>query len=627
MKKRRHWLALCSWLLLAVVVASCSKKFDEHYYPSAQLDDNIIGVLEKDGRFSAFVRMIDTLGLRETLGEAAIYTCLAPTDEHVQAFVQKAGYQSLNEVPKEQLEKFVNYHFINGMYYAYDLEKRYLNANSELDQTRATIFKTRASDKIPGKNIRIFVPSFFIRQQPDYNGLFPASGESGLMVESARISETDRDIDANNGVIHVLEDPLPVLPRTDIALMNDPETSIYSHWVEKHVQYTLGEKDEYGWVDTTLYKGYSFGRNLADEDVRSTLLVPTDEAILSYFEPYMEELLFNTIDSLPKRVMNSLLRSTIISDFWFKSDLVRYDPLWRPIVGHPQSIFDVETAITGSVPASNSVIYKVNKVVESPEMHSVQGGVYMKFREYSQWYWMFENTNLEEGLTDILRYQHAPKTVLLQSDELWGTPLAQDMTPEELEYRYMQCRTGIINEDVRLEDGFRRKYYATEFGYLYYEDGKIYDYTGNSVSLVSTTPTWERSNGAIYEIDGFLTPMDKLDTALSVYSLMRQDPELSVFVNACGRAGLGAELNLTGFFSYTVLAPTNDAITAAGLHPELLSGDELKAFVNAYIIPNRYVFSDGTYEGQLPDKNGDMVQVAGEWGSFSITGASGNTVM
>src|SRR3546814_20545028 len=98
----------------------------------------------------------------------------------------------------------------------------------------------------------------------------------------------------------------------------------------------------------------------------------------------MEELLFNTIDSLPKRVMNSLLRSTIISDFWFKSDLVRYDPLWRLIVGHPQSIFDVETAITGSVPASNSVIYKVNKVVESPEMHRVQGGVYMQFRHYSR---------------------------------------------------------------------------------------------------------------------------------------------------------------------------------------------------------------------------------------------------
>src|SRR3546814_3129850 len=152
-----------------------------------------------------------------------------------------------------------------------------------------------------------------------------------------------------------------------MALRDETVTNMYSQWGEKHVKYTLGDKDEYGGVDTTLYKGYSFGRNLADEDVRSTFLVPMDEAILSYFEPYMEELLFNTIDSLPKRVMNSLLRSTIISDFWFKSDLVRYDPLWRPIVGHPQSIFDVETAITGSVPASNSVLYKVNKVVESPE--------------------------------------------------------------------------------------------------------------------------------------------------------------------------------------------------------------------------------------------------------------------
>src|SRR5690606_6189924 len=256
MKKRRHWVALPYGLLLAVTIVACSKNFDEHYYPSTLLEDNIIEVLEKDGRFSSFVGIIDTLGLRETLGEAAIYTCLAPTDEHVNAFVQAAGYSSLAEVPREQLEQYVNYHFINGMYHVYDLEKKYLNANSELNQTRATTFKTRASDKIPGKFIRIYVPAFFTRQQDDYHGLYPSGGNE-LMVESAQISETDRDIDANNGVIHVLAEPLPILPRTDIALMNDPETSIYSQWLEKHVTFTLGEKDEYGWVDTTLYKGYT----------------------------------------------------------------------------------------------------------------------------------------------------------------------------------------------------------------------------------------------------------------------------------------------------------------------------------------------------------------------------------
>lgn len=625
MKKRRHWVALPYGLLLAVTIVACSKNFDEHYYPSTLLEDNIIEVLEKDGRFSSFVGIIDTLGLRKTLGEAAIYTCLAPTDEHVQAYVQESGYSSLAEVPREQLEQYVNYHFINGMYHVYDLEKRYREANSELDQTRATVFKTRASDKIPGKFIRIFVPAFFTRQQSDYNDLYP-SGGNDLMIESAMISETDRDIDANNGVIHVLKEPLPVLPRTDVALMNDPETSIFSQWLEKHVTYTLGEKDEYGWVDTTLYKGYTFGRNLADEDIRSTILAPTNEAILAYFEPYMEEDLFNTIDSLPVRVMTSLLRASVIADFWFKSDLKRYDPVWRPLSGHPAAIMDVASHITGSVPASNSIIYKMDKLVESTEINSVQGGVYMKFREYSQWYWMFEHTPLEEGLTDILRYQHAPKTVLLQPDGVWGEPLAQDMNSDQLEYRYQQCRTGILNVDVRTEGGFRKRYYPTEFGYVFYEDGKIYDYTGHSVSLISGKPTWERGNGAIYEIDGYLTPMPKLDTAWSVYSLIRKDPELSEFAKACARAGLGAELNLTGFFTYTVLAPTNDALAAAGIHPDLMSAEELKAFVNAYIVPNRYVFSDGTFQGQLPDKNGDRVQFAGEWDGFHITGASGNMV-
>lgn len=447
--------------VLVLAATACSKDFDEHYNSSSQLEKNIVQVLEEDERFSSFVAIIDRLDLRETLGEAAIYTCLAPTNEHVDAYLNKKGYGSIEEAPEKELSSYVNYHFINGMYYAYDLEKRFLDAGDELDQTRATYFKTRVSDSSPGKSIRVFAPSFFNTRQEDYSGLYHAQGE-GLMVESAHISATDYDIDANNGVIHVLDDPLIVLPRTDEALMADPETSIYSSWLEKHVQYSLGEKDEFGFVDTTLIKSYTMGRNLADEDVRSTLLVPTNEAILEYFEPYMEEDLYNTIDSLPERVMYSLLRSSIVGDPWFKSDLERNDPIWRAFLAKPLLIQDVPASITGSVPASNSVIYKVNKIIESPEMHSVEGGVYMKYRVYGQWYWMFEHTILNEGLTDVLSYQHSPKTILLQPDEVWGFPLAQDMNSDELEQRYQECRTGIINMDVRTDDGFHHRFYPTE---------------------------------------------------------------------------------------------------------------------------------------------------------------------
>lgn len=625
MYKHRHLTLLLGLLSFAAVITACSEDFDEHYNASSELEKNIVQVLEEDERFSSFVEMIDQLELRETLGEAAIYTCLAPTNEHVKTWLSDQGYAAIGDAPDEDLLGYVNFHFINGMYYAYDFEKRFLNAGTELDQTRATFFKTRVADSSPGKSIRVFTPSFFSYKQADYEQLYQTPA-GDFMVESARISPDDRDIDANNGVIHVLEDPLKILPRTDEALAADPETSIYSQWLEKHVSYTLGEKDEFGWVDTTLIKSFNFGRDLADEDVLSTVLAPTNQAILEYFEPYLEEDLHNTIDSLPERVMYSLLRASVINDPWFASDLERNDPVWRVFNARPLMIQDVPASITGYIPASNSVIYKVNKLVESPEMNSVMGGVFMKYRQYSQWYWMFENTGLDEGLMDPLSYQHSPKTILLQSDDVWGVPLAQDMNEEDRERRYEECRAGIINMDIREEEGFQKRYYPTEFGHILYDNGRFYDYTGHSVALASAEPTWERPNGAIFEIDGFLTPLQPVDTTLTVFNLMRNDPELSLFTSACAKAGLGPALGLVGFFSYTLLPPTNEALMNAGIDPAGMTEAEALAFVNAYIIPNRYIFSDGVFNGQIQDRNGAYTMVNGAWEGFSITGASGTTL-
>ncbi|HYH55704.1 MAG TPA: fasciclin domain-containing protein, partial [Anseongella sp.] len=179
---------------------------------------------------------------------------------------------------------------------------------------------------------------------------------------------------------------------------------------------------------------------------------------------------------------------------------------------------------------------------------------------------------------------------------------------------------------VRTEEGFRKRYYPTEYGYILFDNGKFYDYTGHSVSLRSETPTWERSKGAIYEIDGFLTPLYQTDTTLTVYNLLRKDPALSGFASACARAGLARELNLTGFFTYTLLAPTNEALLNAGIDPGALSGEALLEFVNAHIIPNRYIFSDGVFNGQIADRNGEYATVNGAWGGFSVTGASGTTL-
>ncbi|MBZ4192454.1 fasciclin domain-containing protein [Niabella beijingensis] len=625
MKMYKELLTLwCSWFLSGLLLVSCTKELNEYYNPKSALDKNIIEVLEADGRFSLFVSMIDKVKLRKTLGNSAIYTCLAPVDEQVQLYLSKLGYNTVDQVPEALLRKYVNYHFINGMYYEYDINKIYNAAASPISKSRAANFTTRTEGNTPGKHIQLFSSSFFNSQLSDYLSLYPSGkGEASFVAEGVVISEPD--IDASNGVIHVLGAPLEVTLRADEALAADSETTIFSSWLEKHVQYVLGEKDEFGWVDTTLYKSYSVGRNLADEATVTTLLVPTNEAIRTYFEPYMGAI-DNTLDSIPKPVMYSLIRAAIVDNIWYQSDLKRMNPDWRTLAGYTRMTADVPSLISGSVRASNSVIYKVNKLLLSPEMHSVMGGILLKYKKFSQWYWMVSNAGVNEGLYDILYYQHSPKTMLIQSDEVWGIPLAEDLNQTDLELKKQQCKAGIFNIDVRADGGFRRRFYPTGYGYVYYENGRFYDYTGHSVGLSSSVPEWEGANGAIYQIDGFLKPIDKISDTLTVYSVMKKQPDLSLFTTALDRSGIASQLQLTGFFSYTVLAPTNQAITTAGIDVAGMSTDAARTFVQSYVIPNRYVFTDGEFNGQIADKNNAMLQISGAWQTFTVRNGAGKTI-
>ncbi len=614
------------YVIFIFALSSCAKEITAYYEPKSNLDKTIIQVLEEDDRFSDFVGIVDKLGLRKSLSESVIYTCLAPNNEQISAYFQKRGYSSIASVPAAELRTFVNYHFINGMYYEYDFSRRYRVASTYLNQSRATWYKTRAEVRSPGKNIKIFTSTFFERQREDFELLYGKNAvDSGFVADGALISKEERDIGASNGVIHILESPLNIMPRTDNALAADKETTLFSSWLERHVQYVLGEKDEFGWVDTTVYKSFNIGRNLADENVISTLTVPTDKAILEYFKPYMS-IIDNNIDSVPQRVMYSLIRSSIMENVWYLSDLKRQIPEPRALSGFPQYAQDVTGSIVGSIPASNSVIYKVNRVIESPEMHSVVGGIFMNYRKYSQWYWMFLNAKLAEGLSDHLYYQHPPATILVQPDEVWGFPLAEDMVPDSLTKRYEQTRSGILNIDVRKDGGFRKRFYPTDFGYILYDNNRFYDYTGNSVGLISSQAVWEKSNGAIYEIDGFLKPLNKLDNTVTLFAKIKEDPQLSRFATALTNTGIAAELQLTGFFTYTVFAPTNQALTDAKVDLTKMNSNDLRKFVSTYIIPNRIIFSDGVFNGQINNKAGDFLTISGSWNNFSVTNPEGNTL-
>ena len=226
------------FIFIILMLSACSKDFDEHYNPERQIDKNIVQILSEDVQFSKFVTAIDQVDLRKTLGEGAIYTCLAPANEQVDDFLKSKGYQTIEDVPEAELRRYVNYHFINGMYYKYDFEKKYPDVINSLSPTSSSYYKTRSEEKFPGKSIRIFTSAFFEAQKDDYQVIYDSEGE-GFMVENVKISADQYDINSSNGVIHVLDSALPVLPRTDEAIARDTETSIFSRWLESQVTYVL----------------------------------------------------------------------------------------------------------------------------------------------------------------------------------------------------------------------------------------------------------------------------------------------------------------------------------------------------------------------------------------------------
>jgi len=625
-------------LLLLIAVCSCREEFNDHYDTKggSTISQNIVEVLREKPDFSLFVKAIDRLDLAVTLGKSGVYTCLAPRNADVEKFLAEKNVNSVDEVPEGDLREWVNYHFISGMMYYYDFDKKFQNASKEgLDYPTQTMYKTREEAKYPGKYIQVYTPTYFAERASDYKYLYGKEG-SDFMVNDVKISETERNIDAANGVIHVLEAPLNVPLRADLALMADPDLSILSKWSEGVAVYNIVGEDEFGKIDTTKVKTYRSGANLATETAPFTMFAPTDQAIMDFFGPYLDNF-ENNIEKIPLELRTAILNSlssgynTGARVFWGMKDITRNWPYFiTSSFVYTRLANDVEGNYAGTTPASNAAIYKVKKMILPPVLDAVEGGIYMHQAIYKNWGTMI--SYLSTG-TDILTYQHGPKTMLVQPDAYWDKPIDDyDSDYREDTLRYI-LGAGMINENVK---ELKHRYYTTSYGSILYEDGYFSDYTGKKVKVVSDGHTWEGANGAIFEIDGFLNPITPLYDTLNIYSFRvnemnvpEEEKKYTQFATACELVpGLISTLKQGGYFSYTVFAPTNEAINEAGIDIGKMTEEELETFVKRQIVSAK-VFTDGSFsDGSITFQNllKETIRFSGAWNGFQVIDPAGNYI-
>lgn len=178
LSKKAHSIGLI--MILSVMATACSNETDNTVAPTQtatpptqtateSTPGTIIEIAAGDSSFSTLVTAVKAAGLAETLSGQGPFTVFAPTDEAFAALPEGTLENLLKPENSDSLRKVLTYHVVSGDLMAKDLSSGQV----------ATV---------EGSTVEVQVSS------------------NGVKVNNANVAKAD--IDATNGVIHVIDSVL-----------------------------------------------------------------------------------------------------------------------------------------------------------------------------------------------------------------------------------------------------------------------------------------------------------------------------------------------------------------------------------------------------------------------------------
>ena len=188
MKTYRSLLLILSvFAITSVLTLSGCSKDEENPQPQTVVD-----VAVADPQFSILVEALQKAGLAETLKGNGPFTVFAPTNNAFNALFAQLGVSGVKDLTVEQLTPILLYHVISGKVQSSQLQSGYVSTLSPGAAGAGVSLKVDAASRKLNGNVSI----------------------------------TSVDVEASNGVIHVIDKVL--LPPTvvDIALANSDFTTL-----------------------------------------------------------------------------------------------------------------------------------------------------------------------------------------------------------------------------------------------------------------------------------------------------------------------------------------------------------------------------------------------------------------
>ncbi|MBV1924759.1 MAG: fasciclin domain-containing protein [Flavobacteriaceae bacterium] len=169
-------------LVLLISLTSCSNDDDN---TATVQEQTITEIAIGNESFSTLVAALQIAGLAETLNGEGPFTVFAPTDAAFNAFLTANGFNQLSDVPTDVLTQILLNHVISGELMSGDLSTSYGNT-----------LATTAS----GENLSIYINT-----------------SNGVRLNNVS-SVSQADINASNGVIHIVDAVIGLPTVVDFAL-------------------------------------------------------------------------------------------------------------------------------------------------------------------------------------------------------------------------------------------------------------------------------------------------------------------------------------------------------------------------------------------------------------------------
>ncbi len=416
-------------VIAAAAFTSCKKKFDDFYARPENLASPIYQQLASAGKFNNFTALIDKAGYKSTLSAAGYWTIFAPTDSafdadtEFKAYLQSKGFSSVGAVDSTTAQAIVKYLLVynafekgriddyqsslgwvpnnafkrrTALYAGFYNDTDYLNvpyksiASNRNNNGALNSYYVSADNN--NKYIPFFTDTFFNTKgltAYDYNYFYPGSTFNGFNVANARV--TQRDIAAENGVIHIIDKVVAPLQSIDEYLRNKPQYSVFRSLLErfmvlfvKNAEATKKYQVLNGGSTDVMVKVYSnllaFSPNnenyfkLQDNDGQRdgwTMFVPTNDSLNKYINTVVLQQ-YPSINSLPISIIADLLNAHMWqSTVWPSKFNSTYNYLGEPVK------MNAATDIVDRKVLSNGMFYGTKKINEPNVFSTVYGKAYL----------------------------------------------------------------------------------------------------------------------------------------------------------------------------------------------------------------------------------------------------------